>query len=137
MRMNKEQRMTYYQTVSALQDVASRQGREYNSLEVIEDVECLYSIERQLANIAERVCCVPMTQQQQAWNESREKTLEERARSIALKYKSLLYRQHDPRGAQVYLVPQDTAYQGATEKGMTCEKWVSQYYHHHGITFCK
>lgn len=114
MRMNKAETKRFFQTVRALSGVAVRQDADIDDYDVIKDVERLYSIERQLASIDERVCSIPMTERQAKWNEHREKSLKDEASIIALKYKCFFYHQPDHRGAQVYLIPHDVAYEGGS-----------------------
>lgn len=128
MRLNKNETLRFYQKVDALRELRADQR---DTLTIIQDVERLYSIERQLSQIAERECCEPMTERQAKWNESRTENLTTEAELIAKTYGCVFYHQTDPRGCQVYLIPSLHVPEGAGRE------WIDSHYSSYGLAFCK
>lgn len=99
------------------------------SIQMMDDVENLCKIERQLTNIGVRKCNYSMTERQLNWNDTRKENLKEKARTIAEKYSCYFYYQSDPRGIAVWLVPKTIVDELAAERGRSIEEELDQCYH--------
>lgn len=65
----------------------------------------MLSVSRQLSNIAERVCSVKMTEQQEKWNNTRERHLIAEGYYLCKRAGGFFYHQTDPRGVSFYFIP--------------------------------
>jgi hypothetical protein len=105
------------------------------SIRMLDDVEALCIIERQLTNIGIRKCNYPMTERQLTWNDTRKENLKEEARTIADRYGCYFYYQSDPRGIAVWLVPKTIVDKLAAERGRSVDETLDQYYFGSGVSF--
>lgn len=121
--------------VRILTELLARNLNMQPNTQMMDDVEVLCKIERQLTNIGVRKCNYPMSERQLNWNDTRKENLKEKARTIADRYDCYFYYQTDPRGTAVYLVPKTTVDKLAAERDRSIDETLDTYYFSRGISF--
>ena len=78
----------------------------------------MVSVSRQLTNVAERICSIEMTEQQEKWNDTREKNLVVEGHALCKRAGGVFYHQSDPRGIAFYFIPLKALLESCKREGV-------------------